>query len=165
MNWNKFLFEGKIIEDKVKSYFENVENATKQQDIKDGVDFSINIKFDVKAAKKIRRADEAPSYDFTWLEYRNVNGNFGSLLKNADILVFEREKYWDFRSREETFQFFKSMCINEKNEWKSKEILKKGMRPELYVLYQRENRQDVIMLVDLNHPQWKSLFTIPKSNG
>ena len=160
--WNDFLVTGKEVERQIAEQFTNTLYSKKHEDIKQGWDFAVQIKFDVKGAKKIRRSDPEISWNLTWLEYKNVNGDKGSLLKECDFFIFEREDCWDVKSKESSFNFFKEMAKETPEQWKSVTILNKMTYPKLYNVYQREKRQDIIMLVELDHELWPSTFKIPK---
>jgi hypothetical protein len=158
----EFLINGRLTEDKLKAELDRYENATKTEDIKYGFDFKISHTFDVKGAKKLRRADSEVSYDYTWIEYANVNGDLGSLRKETlDYFIFERKDFWDVRLRKEGFDFFKKMLRGEDGKIKDIEVL--VGRPKLYTPYRREGRKDIIMLIDLNDENWPSKLQIPKT--
>lgn len=160
---SEYLIKGKILEHKLTSNLKSAIAGTKMEDFK-GIDLKININFDVKGAKKIRRRDANVSYDKTWLEYRNIMGNFGSLMKkDLDYFIFEREDFWDVRSRNSTLDFFTKMSWVHNGGFKTLKILNKNSEVELYEVYQREGRKDVIMLVEFDHPLWQSEFKIPKN--
>ncbi len=69
--------------------------STKEQQF-DHYDFLVEkdgvmSKMEVKARKKIRRADEEPDDSFAWLEWKNVRGDAGWLVGGADFVVFEQK--------------------------------------------------------------------------
>lgn len=159
---SEYLIKGKALEFKIISNLKSAIAGTKSEDFK-GIDLKVNINFDVKGAKKIRRSDNFITYDKTWLEYRNVMGNFGSLMKqDLDYFIFEREDCWDVRNRIQTLEFFTKMSWIHGVGFKSIKTLNGSTAVELYEVYQRENRKDVIMLVEFDNPLWQSEFKIPK---
>lgn len=161
--YEDFLLSGKVVENKVLSLLTKFEPSSKQEDL-NGVDLKISLTFDVKSAKKIRRSDLSPSYTKTWIEYKNVNGDLGSICKpNLDFFLIEDIDFWHVKSREDTYNFFIQQC---KDGDKYKNLIKLEYNTEvsLYQPYQRKNRKDVIMLVEIHHPEWPTLMKLPKSN-
>ena len=70
--------------------------ANKEQNIREHWDYKVTGPnhqrlVDVKAAKKITRTDKAPSYDWTWIEIRNVRGDEGWIKGKADLIAFEQK--------------------------------------------------------------------------
>lgn len=165
----KYLQDSKVFEQKIIDCFRNCQPSSDTDNYKKGFDFVISMKFDVKRAKKINRSDEKVNYDLSWLEYYDVNGNYGQLFKEeVDYFFYEREDCFDVRSRLDALELFKKNCyiINENNEKQKKHILTKTpiTNTELYQPYQRNGRKDLIMLVEFNNELWKPHFVIPKKD-
>jgi len=133
---------------KDKSY--KIKKATKTPNTKDHWDYQItrNIPLtgaclvDVKAAKKINRSDDKPSYDWTWVEIRNVRGNDGWLKGKADYMAFEQKDHFIIVKRDELRKWCKKK-IDLKTRVSTPEEAK-------YTLYTRKGRKDIISLINLN---------------
>lgn len=160
-NYNDFLSAGKTAEDKIAQMLLKMTSSTKEEDFK-GVDLKLTFTFDVKMAKKIRRTDMAPSYDKTWIEYKNVKGNLGSICKpDLDFFIIEGLEFWYVKNRQDTYNFFVEMS-KFNGGYKPLLTIEKETKIELYQPYQRLHRKDVIMLVEIKHPSWPTLLKIPK---
>lgn len=108
------------------------ENKTEHWDVK------LDVHFDVKAIKKINRQDIAVNENIHWVEIKNIIGNNGWLYEGkTDYFSFETDQYWIIVSKVKLQSYIKEKC--QKREWTE--------RPELYKLYRRSNRKDVITLV------------------
>jgi len=112
--------------------------ATPEQDMREHWDLMVGKeKIDVKALRKLNRSDEQTNEDFHWVEIKNVNGDFGWLYGEADIFAFELNRCYVLVKREALQEFIKVVCKD-----------KKPMTDrELYHIYRRENRKDVMTLV------------------
>lgn len=135
-----YLKDFKIIEEKfaefIKKYGET-SSSTRTEDINEHWDVKLDIKFDVKALKKVRRSDEHPDENIHWVELRNVNGDKGWLYGDADYFVFETDDYWLVVEKENLQKFISEKC---KEKIKTEE-------PALYKFYTRKDRKDVVTLV------------------
>tara|TARA_R110000765_G_scaffold414793_2_gene515496 strand:- start:1551 stop:2063 length:513 start_codon:yes stop_codon:yes gene_type:complete len=101
---------------------------------------------DIKAAKKINRNDEDVSYDWTWVEIRNVNGDDGWLKGKADYIAFEQKDHFIIARREELREWCKK-----KIDLDLENIVSTAKEAE-YKLYTREKwgKKDLISLINLN---------------
>jgi hypothetical protein len=117
--------------------FSKVEYSTKDQDIYEHWDVKMSIKVDVKAMKKINRSDEESNENIHYVELKNVHGNNGWLYGDADYFAFETEDYFVMVSKVKLQEFIANKCRN-------KQLCDS---PELYKLYTRKDRMDVITLV------------------
>jgi hypothetical protein len=72
-----------------------------------------------------------------YVELRNVHGNRGWLYGQANYIVFETRSYWLVVPREDLVNFIDGAV--EKNE--------RSLQPEVYKLYQRHERKDLITVV------------------
>lgn len=117
--------------------FGTTTQASKQEDMYDHWDVNLNTKFDVKAIKKTNRYDENPNENIHWVELVNVNGQKGWLFGRANYFSFETDDYWVIVGKKELQKFIADKC-------KTKE---KSDNPELYKLYNRNGRKDIITLV------------------
>ena len=135
-NHIKFQAIEKKFEEAVK-VFSTVEYATKEEDIYDHWDIKMSIKVDVKAMKKVNRSDETPNENIHYVELKNVHGKKGWLYGDADYFAFETCDYFILVSKVKLQEFIANKC-------KTKEL---SSYPQLYKLYSRDKRQDVITLV------------------
>jgi len=120
--------------------------ATRQQDVNEHWDWKIsNPKtkkislVDVKGARKKSRSDARLNYDITWLEFKNVRGDDGSLLGKADYIAFEQKDYFLICKRKDLVSWVKEK-ITDKN-------FVQYSREAMYRYYQRYGRKDVITMV------------------
>ena len=130
----------KVIEDNFARVIKDmgeISPSTTEQDIHEHWDVKLDIKFDVKAVKKVNRSDGETDETIHWVELINVRGNKGWLYGEADYFAFELDDYWVVVSKESLQNFIAEKC-------KTKE---KSERPELYKLYNRAGRSDMITLV------------------
>lgn len=72
----------------------DVKNSTPYQDMKHHIDViatkdNLVCTFDVKARKKIARADESAQDDWIYVEFKNVRGDAGWLYGKANFIAFE----------------------------------------------------------------------------
>lgn len=161
--YESFLTAGFEAEQKIIKNFGRFLSGSKEEDFR-GIDLKLTFNFDVKKAKKIRRSDEAPSYFKTWIEYRNVNGQAGSICKeDIDFFLIEGLSAWLVKSRFDTFNLYKKHEVDDKGLLKPVLFLEDIKKVELYQPYQRKGRQDIIMLVEINNPDWPTKMSIPKS--
>jgi hypothetical protein len=157
LDYSKFLTLGKEIEERFRYNFNRFLITSSLEDQK-GVDLTLNLTFDVKKARKIRRKDDNVSYDKMWIEYKNVYGKKGSICKkNLDFFIIESENSWLVKSRKDAYELFVEQA-------KGKELkyLDSKVEVELYQPYRRLGREDVIMLVEMNNPKWPTVMDIPK---
>jgi hypothetical protein len=89
---------------------------------------------DVKARKKSSAKDSDFNDDWTWVEYRNADGHPGWLLKKADYLAFEKEKYFIVVDRISLF----NLC--EKLIDKNKEKALRASEAK-YIFYTRRDKE------------------------
>ena len=115
----------------------DVKMSTDEEDMKEHWDLKLEIRYDVKAMKKVRRSDAFPNENIHWVELKNVNGELGWLYGDANKFSFETEDYWIEVDKIKLQDFIKSKCKNKE----------RCNSPELYKLYQREGRKDMITLV------------------
>lgn len=132
-----FLKRGKKVEDEFSKLFKEAVPTTKEEDIKGHVDLKITIGVDVKGLKKINRSDQEVNEHIHWVEIKGITGHNGWLYGEADFFAFEIKDYWIVVTKEDLQKFIASKC-------KDKIRVEK---PELYKLYQRKERKDLITLV------------------
>lgn len=96
-----------------------------------------DIKIDVKGLKKRNRGDSTANSEIHWVEFQNVHGNVGWAKGEADKIAFETLNGYLIINRLDLYEFCKRKIIDKK-------IYNKK---EIYKLYQRSNRKDVITLV------------------
>jgi hypothetical protein len=134
-----FLNDGKKIEKEFGELFKDVVFSTKQQDINEHWDLKISFKYDVKSVKKISRDDDYPNENYHFLEIKNVNGKLGWLYSEADFFAFETFNYFIIVKKEKLQEFVKDNV---------KKIMVNSPDKALYCLYQRNNRKDIITMVN-----------------
>jgi hypothetical protein len=98
-----------------------------------------NVRYDVKARKKVSRSDEVYQDELVWVELLNVRGDLGWVYGSSDYLVFEREKDFIVVSREKLADFIQKTCNFRKEAQHSSDAL--------YCKYQRKGRKDLITLI------------------
>jgi len=110
--------------------------STKDQDIHGHYDLISHIKWDVKS---INRTDRIKPMDqnFHWVELINVQGKKGSLYGDADYFVFETDLFFILVDKIQLQEWIADKC-------KAKEYSK---IPEVYKLYTRPGKQDVITII------------------
>lgn len=123
-----------LLKNAIPSFF-----STKQQDINEGYDIVSKIKMDVKGLRKRNRKD---GYDenIHFVELKNVKGELGWLYGGSHFFVFATEDYWIFVNKKELQNFIHEKC-------KNKEYGADSNNKELYKLYTRSDRKDVITMV------------------
>ncbi len=132
-----FLKEGKEKEVMFANLFSSYSLSDKNTDIIEHYDITIgNIKIDVKGLKKVNRWDNDVNENIHWVEIKGITGHLGWLYGKADYFAFETFDYWILVSKIKLQELIKTRTIKE---WVKEK--------ELYKLYQRPNKQDVITLV------------------
>jgi hypothetical protein len=130
----------KVVEDnfaKVIKELGEVKPSTTEQDINEHWDVKLDIKFDVKAVKKVNRSDGETDETIHWVELINVRGNRGWLYGEADYFAFELDDYWVIVNKQILQTFIAKKCAKKE----------KSDRPALYKIYNRQDRLDAITLV------------------
>jgi hypothetical protein len=119
--------------------------SDKKIQIKDHIDcfFKLGEKFhsvDIKSKKRISRSD-ANHEEIVWLEFRNVSGNLGWLLGEANYIAFEKENSFILIFRKSLVDWaIKNIELGQTVN-SSKQAYKK--------LYSRKDRNDLITYVNL----------------
>lgn len=121
-----------------------VSASSKEQNIDEHWDYLIEkedqiFKVEVKAEKRLQRADEAQQEKFIWVEIRNVRGKVGWLFGKADLIAFEKEKTFFFVKRLDLLAI-----INQKVNLVARV---KSAKDALYKIYTREGRKDKVTLL------------------
>jgi hypothetical protein len=102
------------------------------------------IKYDVKARKKINRGDLETTDSLIWLEILNVSGNDGWVRakSGADFIAFEREKDFIILQRSLLMTLIELKC----------DLLKKvsNASQALYSAYTRYGRNDLLTIVKMS---------------
>lgn len=111
-------------------------------------------RYDVKAMKKWRRDDPDPTDRIHYVELRNVHGELGWLYGEADYIAFETRRYWLVVDRKFLMAYVEG--ATQKN--------LRSQKPEVYKLYQREGRKDLMTLVPTVDLLAISEATIKKPN-
>lgn len=129
--------------------------STPEQDMKEHWDVeSCGKRYDVKAMKKWKRTDAEATDRMHFVELRNVHGDLGWLYGEADYIVFETRRYWLVVNRRFLTAFIEG--TTEKNE--------RSEKPEVYKLYQRTGRKDLMTVVPTVDLLAISETTIKKPN-
>ena len=132
-----FLKEGKEKEVMFADLFSSYSLSDKNTDIIEHYDLTIgNTRIDVKGLKKVNRWDNEVNENIHWIEIKGITGNLGWLYGEADYFAFETFDYWILVSKIKLQELIKTRTIKK---WVKEK--------ELYKLYQRPNKQDVITLV------------------
>lgn len=97
-----------------------------------------DVKFDVKGLKKIRRIDDNVNENLHYIEIKGITGKDGWAYGSADFFAFELIKYWVFVYKKDLQLFISNNIIKEYCD-----------SPQLYKLYQRRGRKDVLTLITL----------------
>ncbi len=140
--YSNFLSIGKEKErDFVKSLskigLDDVNFSTKEEDVTQHWDLELKIRFDVKGLKKVRRSDQETNEHFHYLEIKNVNSALGWLYaEEVDYFAFELNNYWVIVAKDDLQSFVKNNV---------QKIY--TPTPELYKLYTRKDRKDIITLI------------------
>jgi hypothetical protein len=130
----------KVVEDKFAAVIKQlgeVAPSTTEQDINEHWDVKLDIKFDVKAVKKVNRSDGETDETIHWVELINVRGNRGWLYGEADYFAFELDEYWVIVNKQILQTFIAKKCAKKE----------KSDTPALYKIYNRRDRLDAITLV------------------
>jgi hypothetical protein len=130
----------KVVEDKFAAVIKQlgeVSPSTTEQDINEHWDVKLDIKFDVKAVKKVNRSDGETDETIHWVELINVRGNKGWLYGEADYFAFELDDYWVIVNKQLLQTFIAKKCAKKE----------KSDTPALYKIYNRRDRLDAITLV------------------
>jgi hypothetical protein len=125
---------GKQKEKEFAAFFSNVSESTRDQDINEHWD--LNVRYDVKMLRRKTRGGDFDE-NIHWVELKNVHGNTGWLYGKADYFSFEIEDYWISVSKDDLQDMITRKCKDKR--WS-------GV-PELYKLYSRKGRKDIITLV------------------
>ena len=119
--------------------FSDIRVANREEDMFGHFDFVIDkcIKVDVKGAKRINRNDLYTNHSIHYIEFINVRGAKGWISGEADYIAFEYYNYFVFVTRQAILDLCKEKVID-KSIYNTK---------ELYKLYSRNGRLDVMTLV------------------
>ena len=138
---NKEFSIGKLKEAEFTKLFSSSTPSSKEEDMYEHwdikIDTKIDTKIDIKSLKKENRSDLTYNENFHYVEIKNVNNDLGWLYGKADYFAFELENYWLIVDKTRLQDFIKEKC-------KGKKI---GNKKDLYALYRRENRKDIIVKV------------------
>jgi hypothetical protein len=144
-DYNKFLKEGKETELNFALSLsrhsgialDRIKFATRDEDIYEHWDLSyIGIKIDVKGQRKLYRQDPAPNQEYHWIEFRNVNGDTGSLYGSADLFAFELDLSYLCIQRTILQKFIEDKCREKKQ----------MLNREPYTIFRRAGRKDILTL-------------------
>ena len=123
-------------------------HSDQQTDIKNHIDLvwlppkGRKCTFDVKGARKNARNNNFTSEENTWVEFRNVKGNLGSLFGKEDYIAFEKGNQWLIVRRNELAE--KCMSLIKENK-----IYTENPN-ENFLLYSRKDRKDIIMRIPVS---------------
>ena len=151
-DYKQFLKEGKVTEnrfanDLISNCGGEIIESSKQEDIKKHIDLwyissdNKKVSFDVKGLRKNERTDSNFSLENTWLEFKNVKGNPGSLMGEQDYIAFEGFDKWYITRRKVLYEKVCEKVVD-------KTIYNYNPK-ENYKLYQRKGRQDLIIRVPI----------------
>lgn len=125
--------------------FGEVSFSTSQQDMSEHWDVKLvnkgkTVLTDVKAMKKRNREDSTPDETIHYIELFNVSGKKGWLYGKADCFAFETTDQYIVVEKKPLQDFIAEKCKDKIH----------SNKPELYKLYKREGRNDLIVLVETN---------------
>jgi len=133
--------------------------STEEEDMFGHIDFRISYKgkvmtVDVKSIKDLtKRHPEL----FTWIEFKNVNGDDGWVLGKVDYICFELKNYFLMIPRKTLLEYCKqTVNFNEKVDHKL------DCRYNLYGRHDRKDLLTVISLVDLVKKCPDKIFKLEK---
>ena len=139
---------GILAEKDCQSFFTNVRESTREQDITEHWDFCGNyedhkdIKVDVKAIKKVNREDAYPDDSVHFVEIKNVMGNDGWLYGIADYIAFELRHCFMLVDRPRLVNKILNTPIPEKIHVSERSVNKKT-----FTYYSRKGRNDLFIMV------------------
>jgi len=164
--YEKYLIEGEIDENNAARLIESTlggkcYNTTPEVNIKCHTDIiwespkGYTCSIDKKAQKKISRGDSVLSKNSEWFEIQNVNGGNGSavpmvnelkkfgfnITETHDYIMQETDDRYLFLQRCKLLELIKNNCDIAKPVHKNPK--------KTYIPYQRQNRQDIIVLVPI----------------
>ena len=111
--------------------------------------------FDVKGMKKETRSDKNVSPHITWLELKNVNGDKGSLMGDANYMVFEAQDVWYLVRRQELLNKLLGKMVDNT-------IYEENPGAD-FKYYQRKNRKDLIVRVPFSFITDNAVKTVKKT--
>lgn len=121
----------------------NVTPATREQNIYEHWDYLLSngqgqIKVDVKAAKRLNRADLNTQHEWLWVEIQGITGHKGWLYGHANYICFQWfDTFWMVKRKDLVKK------VEELVEWEY--VTQK--HEAYYRLYQRKGRKDLISLI------------------
>lgn len=123
--------------------FGDVSFSTLDEDIHEHWDVKLinkgnTILFDVKGMKKRNREDDTADDSIHYVELFNVSGKKGWLYGNADCFAFETTDQYIVVEKKRLQDFIAEKCKDKVH----------SNKPELYKLYKRDGRNDLIVLVE-----------------
>jgi len=102
---------------------------------------------------------ESHKKGFTWIEFKNVNGDDGWICGQADAIAFEREDRFDLINRFELKKFVEGKIMNPTGFV----FLKPDDLSEIaYHRYKRMGRQDIVIIVPFTDMEKFKMKTILK---
>lgn len=154
-SWNRGQRVEKEFSQLLRMYDSNYRKANREEQFRHIDYFTSFGTIDVKAKKKINRADDDEQDQLVWVEFKNVQGRDGWLRSGADYIAFERDNDFVLVSRNYVLGMAQVKCDLTKKVTNSKEAL--------YKAYQREGRKDLISIVKMEdilnmpHRVWRKL--------
>ena len=115
---------------------------------KDGISFSV----DVKGRKKASRYNKSYDDVYTWVEFKNINGNPGWLYGGANYIVFEQADKYIFINREQLLAY----CLDAVED----SYVSTG-KEAIYKYYTRSGREDLLSRIKLDKAVESSFFSEP----
>ena len=138
MSFAECMATGRSAEQRFVGHLTNPVFSNKEQDIQEHWDVRDDtVTYDVKAMKKWRRSDPAPTDRIHYIEIRNVQGELGWLYGQADFIAFESRSHWIVVDRTSLIAMVESAT----------EKAQLTPNPQVYQYYQREGRKDLMTVV------------------
>lgn len=123
---------------KFSKLFSTFKKSSDEEDMFSHIDMTVDgMTVDVKGMKKLNRSDADVNPDIHWIEFRNVHGNKGWIYGEAEYIAFEIVDGFIMIKREELLEWCREKIADKKI----------GDKKELYKLYRRNGRNDIISLV------------------
>lgn len=164
MGWESFVARGKIDEAFVgwmmtEKWGGHIEVSTWEEDVRSHVDIwwvadnGRRVGVDVKGLKRRSRSDFNVDDSITWLEFKNVYGENGSLYGAADYIAFRRLHSVVFVNRSKLADYAAAKV-------QGKPVSQ--IRPSAFwQLYNRRGRADVICMAPMSEIESVAKFILP----
>jgi len=126
----------------------DIKKASSKEDRIDHFDYHFKkedkeIKVEVKAMKRISRADDNGQDEWIWVEFKNVQGNLGWLYGKADYVAFELQDCFLFVNREDLVKVSENVVD-------LSEIVKKPFEARRKGYHRRSRPDELVSMIHLS---------------